>query len=204
MYSDFIDAIRHLTLALEPKRIEWAVSGAVAANLYRDQVRSTSDLDVMVVIADKSIDVVTEALHQHGWTSTNVLDGWLIRAATPEGERLDVLVCTTEYERGAIARARKFELGGDRQCKTLAVEDVLILKLIADRFQDNADVESILATQPELDWEYMSQWLEEFDLEERLQRIEDSALAAGRLPRKIRRETNRGSSTTKRKGHTEN
>ena len=88
--------------------------------------------------------MVTDILKQHGWTSINVVDDWLVRAEMSDGERLDVLVSTTEYENGAISRAQDIDLGVAHACKTLAIEDVLISKLIADRFQDNADVESIL------------------------------------------------------------
>lgn len=44
----------------------------------------------------------------------------------------------------------------------LAVEGVVILKLIADRTQDAADVESINVAQPDFDQDYMVRWFEEF------------------------------------------
>ena len=188
MEIDFIDTIRNLTTTFDTAGIEWAVAGAVAANLYRDQVRATSDLDILLTLTGRSVESVTDALHGSGeWSSINVVEDWLVRAASPDGGRLDVIVTTTDYEKEALAKAKTIDLGDSRSCKTLAVEDVLILKLIADRFQDNADVESILATRPELDWDYMSKWIEVFDLEDRLQRIEDAAIEAGRLTEKLPR-----------------
>ena len=50
MHSDFVDTIRELAVAFEREGLDWAIAGAVAANLYRDQVRSTSDLDVVVAL----------------------------------------------------------------------------------------------------------------------------------------------------------
>ena len=111
---------------------------------------------------------------------------------------MDVLVTNTDYEREAISRAQTIDLGDSNRCKTLAVEDVLLLKLIADRFQDNADVESILATQPKIDWDYMSKWMEEFDLDERLRRIENAAIAAGRVSTKIDRTPSRSKDSSER------
>ena len=41
---------------------------------------------------------------------------------------------------------------------------------------------------PDLDMDYMSNWLEEFDLHDRLQRIEDGVIEAGLLNGKITRQ----------------
>ena len=87
MHIDFIDAIRNLNSAFEPEGIQWAVAGAVAANLYRDQVRSTSGLVVMLTLVDQRIETVTAALNKNGWTSIGVLDDWLLRAETSDGEQ---------------------------------------------------------------------------------------------------------------------
>ena len=69
--------MRHLSDALDSVGVSWAVAGAVAANHYRDQIRTTADLDVMLSLADKSVDVVLDALHQHGWGSIEVIEDWL-------------------------------------------------------------------------------------------------------------------------------
>ena len=183
----FKTALRDLSATLDPIGILWAVVGAVAANNYRDQVRTTTDLDVLLSLADKNVDVVIETFHQHGWHSVEIITDSLLRAQHPYAGRLDVLVSGTEYEKGAIARAHQIDLGQGRFYRTVAIEDVMILKLLADRFIDNADIESILLKRPELEWSYMSHWLQEFDLEGRLQRIEDAAIASGALTEKIRR-----------------
>ena len=66
----------------------------------------------------------------------------------------------------------------------LAVEDVVILKLIADRTQGAADVESIIVAQPDFDRDYMVRWFEEFgalDLAGRFRRRETNAIERGLL-----------------------
>lgn len=193
--DSFDDTIRDLSNALDSEGISWVVAGGVAANHYRDQVRSTIDLDVMLSLSDTSVHVVQDALQRHGWEPIEVIEGWLLRAQHPVMGRLDVLMSVTEYEKGAIARSHQEDLDEDQTYKTLAIEDVLILKLIADRFQDNADVESILATQPALDWDYMTRWIEEFELDERLERIESVAIERGSLTERIKRESSSRGST---------
>lgn len=101
MEIDFIDTMRTLTTTFDTAGIEWAVAGAVAANLYRDQVRATSDLDILLTLTGRSVEsVVTDALHASGeWSSIKVVEGWLVRAASPDGTRLYVIVTTTDYEK---------------------------------------------------------------------------------------------------------
>lgn len=189
--EQFATALRELSDALTPLGIDWAVAGAVAVNNYRDQIRTTTDLDVMLSLTDQTVEVVRDALHQHGWDQIEVIEKWLVRAQHPVTGRLDVLVTQTEYELGAIARAKIVSIDETHMCKTLAVEDVVILKLMADRYRDNADVQSILVNQPEFDWDYMAKWIEEFDLGERLKRIEDAAIAEGRLKERVSRKSYR-------------
>ena len=186
-YDDFKVALCILSEILGREGIEWAISDAVAANQYRDEIRATTDLDVIIALAGKSIDTVADALQKRGWSSSDVVADWLLRVEHPRAGRLDILASTTEYEVGAISRSNQvaFDFDNDRTFKVLAIEDVLILKLVADRYCDNADVESVLATYPKLDWDYIGKWIETFELDERLRRIEEGALKAGILNRRI-------------------
>ena len=176
----FVPALRDLADILTRRGIEWAVAGAVAANNYRDETRTTSDLDVLLTLGASSISDIQDALHQRGWRTTALVpEGFLLRVEHPNHGRIDVLVSQTDYEDAALARAQAADLGANFRFKTLAVEDVLILKLIANRYRDIADVESILCARPRLDWPYMARWFAEFELDDRYQQIESGALASG-------------------------
>lgn len=186
----FVIQLRDLSDALEPLGINWAVAGAVAANNYRDQIRSTTDIDVLLTLADQEMVVVLDALRQHGWESVDVITEYLIRSQHPIAGRLDILVSGTDYEVGAIARAQRAYLDDNHTFRTLAIEDVIILKLFADRYIDRSDILSILMRRPTLDWDYLTKWLKEFELEHRLDEIESSALAKGELTGPIRSQPN--------------
>ena len=174
-----VPALRDLCEALAELGVDWAVAGAVAANNYRDETRTTTDLDVLLALAGSGMAEVEAALHRRGWTTTALVpEGWLLRVQHPRGGRIDVVASITDYEARALARAHSATVD-DLRFKTMAVEDVVILKLIANRFRDIADVESILSAKPRFDWAYMAGWFEEFDLGERYRRIEDDALAQG-------------------------
>ena len=176
--------MRDLADALDGRGIDWAVAGAVAANNYRDETRTTTDLDVMVALAGNDLAEVEDALHQCGWITTAVAEDFLLRVEHAVAGRLDLMVSGTDYETGAIARAHKVRYDEHLAFKVLAVEDVVILKLIADRLRDGADVESILVARPDFDREYMERWFEEFgdlNLRERLRRIKTNAMERGLL-----------------------
>lgn len=179
----FVKALRDLSSALDEHGIEWAVAGAVAANNYRDEIRTTSDLDVLLALSGNPLANVQVALHQRGWNTTGVAEDFLLRMQHPLAGRVDVMVSGTDYENGAIARALRVSYDQHLSFKTLAVEDVVILKLIADRHRDNADIESILVAQPDFDPEYLARWFAEFDLDERFTRIVKAALESGLLPK---------------------
>ena len=178
----FVKALRDLSSALDGRGIEWAVAGAVAANNYRDETRTTGDLDVLLALSGNQLADVQDALHQRGWNTTGVAGDFLLRMQHPQAGRVDVMVSGTDYEHGAIARAHQGSYDQHLSFKTLAVEDVVILKLIADRHRDNADVESILVARPQFDRAYMARWFAEFDLDERFERIVKTAMASGLLP----------------------
>ena len=150
---------------------DWAVVGGHAANLYRRDARATVDVDVLVSTDRRSMAELREALAQVGWAMRSMPEGgWLLRVVHPRYGSLDVIASETDYQRTALARAKVTRFG-DIPLRALAVEDVIIHKLIADRYKDEADVHDILRTDPVLDRDYLGKWLDEWGLRERYERI---------------------------------
>ena len=56
----FARALRDLSDALDRGGIQWAVAGAVAANNYRDETRTTSGLDVLRALSGVDIAEVQD------------------------------------------------------------------------------------------------------------------------------------------------
>jgi hypothetical protein len=79
-----------------------------------------------------------------------------------------------EYQEGAIARTSSETIAGGQAVPVLAIEDVLLHKLIAGRFQDLADVEAILAARPPLDRGYLMPWIACWELQDAWTRIPGS------------------------------
>lgn len=132
-------------------------------------------------LVDQDIAMIGDLLQAERWRSVRRAADWLLRAMDEDGNMPVVVATEAKYEEKAIARSKEEALPYGTKYKTLAVEDVLIFKLITNCFQDNANVESILRTRPSINLEYVAKWLNEFEVWDRLKRIERIAINDGRL-----------------------
>ena len=65
----------------------------------------------------------------------------------------------TDYQRTALERALPETFGGDLTVRVLAVEDVIVHKLLAQRPQDDADIAAILEAGKLMDVDYLEHWM---------------------------------------------
>ena len=166
-------SISHLKKVLDGLSIQWVLIGALAANRYRGSPRLTNDIDLLLADTGTGIDQLEDAL---------VFSGWTVFRADPHGELLrlkhvehgiaDLLIAGTDYQKRAIDRAVAETVKGE-SIKVLTVEDVIIHKLIAGRFQDLADIEAILKTGLDFDHVYVDYWIEYWDLLERWNKFQE-------------------------------
>lgn len=72
---------------------------------------------------------------------------------------IDVLLADSEYLRTALERRRQILLG-EVSVPIVTVEDLIVLKTLAGRLQDQADLEKIKLRQDDLDvdWRYVDEW----------------------------------------------
>ena len=81
---------------------------------------------------------------------------------------VDLLLADSEYLKTALSR-RRMVVFGELNVPILAIEDLIVLKTLAGRLQDQADLEKIRARQDELhvDWSYVDGWKIKLDLHEK-------------------------------------
>lgn len=150
--------------------IRWVLIGAHAANRYRAATRLTHDIDLLLTDAGDGTQL-RDGLERDGWQVQQVGAGDLLRLRHPALGVADVLIAGTDYQQLAIQRARSELIDDVVNVPVLTIEDVILHKLIAGRFQDLADIEAILVTQPVLDRTYLTQWLGYWSLQDAWQRI---------------------------------
>jgi len=141
---------------LDALGVRWTIIGALAALEYRADVRITTDADFLVEWRD---DLV-EALEGAGFDVEIVADAGEpphVLYVHGKGVKADLMLPVVEYQRVALDRAGRY----------LAIEDVIVHKLLAWRPRDRDDVASILATDPELDEDYIEHWAHEWEVRDR-------------------------------------
>lgn len=172
MERSALDALRELLAALG---IPWVLIGALAANRYRITTRLTQDVDLLLAGLGPGLAALERALSDAGWSVRRAAPGGeILRLRHPELGAADLIVAGTEYERTAIGRARPEALSPGSEVRVLAVEDVVVMKLIAGRAQDLADIEAILAAKPRLDDGYVTGWAEQWGVLDLWQRLRAS------------------------------
>lgn len=130
--------------------------GAHAANRYRVEVRHTLDVDFLATSLHDVDAILTKA-------------GFAVRVVTDDGTPymisarrgsvvVDLLLAETEYQRLAMQRA----IDG-----VLTAEDVIVHKLIAGRPRDLDDIDSILASDVNLNERYIVEHAEAWGVLER-------------------------------------
>lgn len=152
-------ALIALGTALDALGVYWALAGGLAANRYRPMPRTTEDIDLVVAGDQSTRERITAALQEGGWSIRFMdSDGELLRLDHDEYGLADLIVAGTEYQLQALNRARREPLAGTFAASVLQAEDVIVHKLIANRYQDLADIEAILAAGTALDEPYIERW----------------------------------------------
>ena len=152
---------------LKAEEVAGVVIGGLAACCW-GRPRLTRDVDVLVVV-DES--------RWAGFLATGAKYGFVPRQSDtlafaqqsrvllmrhePSGLDADVVFGSLPFERETVARAVWIDLGGVR-VPLARPEDLIILKAVAHRPQDLADIQAILAAQPRLNLRRVRRWVQEF------------------------------------------
>jgi hypothetical protein len=144
------------------------IGGVAVAILGRP--RATRDVDTLALISEDQWATVLSMAKGHGIEArvenplefarrTHVL---LVRHIDA-GIDIDVLLGCLPYQEEAVGRGKIHNLGGVR-VRLPSVEDLLIMKAIAQRPQDVRDIEGLLDVHPEADIQTVRQWVREFSI----------------------------------------
>lgn len=150
----------------------YVVIGGHAVNCWLEP-RLTGDIDVAVSGNRAQAEALRAALlsegfrvtREHGAGVTSGPD--FVRFVSADGEAvIETQAAKTEFQREVIRRAVSTPEG----VRVATVEDLIVLKLIADRTKDQADIEGLLNL-GSLDWEYIEKWTAIWGVSERLHRM---------------------------------
>lgn len=163
-----LDSVYRVAGALERSRFPYAFIGGVALNTW-GVPRATFDLDLALSVSPsrssellaglREIGAIVDQAFERGFRD-RVQGMEKLHAHLPAGASLmaiDVFFATTPFLESVLERRAGIDLGrGPIWVCTAA--DLILLKLLADRRKDRADVENVLSVQSVPELEYMRRW----------------------------------------------
>lgn len=160
-------ALRDLGAWFQDAPTPGMVIGGVAASLL-GRPRVTRDIDALVLLDESEWKAFLAKGARFGFvprlsdalTFARQARVLLVRHEA-SGIDLDIAFGALPFEEEAVARTVWRDVGGVRIPLPLP-EDLLIMKAVAHRPRDMADIESILDAQPKLDLPRVRRWVREF------------------------------------------
>lgn len=165
---DFGAVLAALNRELAAQDIPFMIIGGQAVLLHGEP-RLTQDIDIALGIDPTGLPMILAVcaaldLQPLPRDPAKFVAETFVLPARPRavGPRVDFIFSNTEYERLAIERAVRVELGGGR-IPFAAAEDLIIHKLFAGRPRDLEDAASVVrAKGKSLDWKYLQRWGKHF------------------------------------------
>lgn len=178
--STLLNALFAVHAVLDDEGIEHALCGGIAANLYREEVRATTDVDLYVACAAPQLVTLARRFESEGWRAHPVWrQAELVRLDHDALPRVDLLVASTSFERAAVGRAIEARVD-DEVIPVLRAEDLIVFKLVAGRARDYEAVAAIInAHLDELDTDFVERSLADLGVEDRWARALDEAKREG-------------------------
>lgn len=163
-----------LARALHQAKLPHALIGGHGVNAYLEP-RFTADIDLTVKADLEAISRFRRELENAGYHVTSEYGAdlpsgpdfvRLARAATDPP--IEIQAAKTRFQGSVIARAQPTPRGPAVATR----EDLIVLKLIANRSKDLADLAGLVRL-PGLDWEYLARWAREWEVFDRLTRVRE-------------------------------
>lgn len=167
--ASFIEGFVLMNRFLQEHQIRYVLIGGLAAG-YWGEPRFTADMD-FTVVSRTGLKSVTKLFKEGGFV-VEPKGEWQTKVfgKGPLKFQADLILAQTDYEDWVIQRATTIKMF-DVKVPISSAEDLIILKLIANRRQDLLDIENVLKNHfAVLDKEYLKKWVLFWELDERFQR----------------------------------
>jgi len=165
--AHLIESFALLNEFFQSKHIRYCLIGGIAAG-YWGEPRYTQDMDFTVVSRTRSLDDIIELFKKDGFkVRSNGKNQCQVFQKGKLKFMADLILAEVDYQDWVVDRAIDITVF-DIKTKICTAEDLIILKLIANRRRDLLDIETVLKRMDrQLDKEYLKKWFEFWKLEER-------------------------------------
>ena len=175
MKAGLLEGIKEAAGLLEA----WGKPGALIGGLAfvaRVRPRFTDDIDLLLTVPQEQLEAFLDLAARRGFSfgkedRQGFLDAGLLSMKSPLGLSFDVLVADDPLLNSAVKRATPLDFGGV-SIPVISIEDLLLLKLDANRYLDLDDAIAIKdAHGATLDRAYLAQLAEAVGIVDRLERL---------------------------------
>jgi hypothetical protein len=171
-----IHALSDLIAEFNRRGVCYALAGGWAYSALVEP-RATTDIDLLVLLEPPSREQVqtlvsslfdSTVIHPAPMVFQGVSIWRVVGIRANQEIILDLLLADSVYLQSALSRARMVPFGSVL-VPILTLEDLILLKLMAGRLQDQADLEKIRAREADLqiDWAYVERWKQPLGLVDR-------------------------------------
>lgn len=172
---DIVSTLSFLLEEFDKQKLNYAIIGGLALHTA-GVARATSDIDFLVLIADKEMikEILKKIDYELKFESINVLNFF-----GKDGQgRVDFLIAHRKYARSMLERAKELPLFGMFKAKVVTVEDQIGLKVQSisnDKeryFQDMSDIQLLIKNNlDKMNLELVKEYFKLFKKEEELEKI---------------------------------
>ncbi|HJZ91321.1 MAG TPA: nucleotidyl transferase AbiEii/AbiGii toxin family protein [Gemmataceae bacterium] len=179
--SPLTQSLVELTRLFDRLGLAYALMRGLAVRVYGIP-RATYDIDFTLAIRREYLEGLYQAVEGLGYTVPEAYaSGWVDEVAgmplvkfrlyvEDNGIDIDVFLAESPYQHEILARRRREEADGVA-VYLVSPEDLILLKLIAGRPRDVADVHNVLFIQGQVDVAYMREWSERLGIADRLAEV---------------------------------
>jgi predicted nucleotidyltransferase len=170
--TNLTDPLLHFIRLLGQYNIPYAVIGGIAVTILA-QNRFTDDVDFTITLDEKQAKILERhfrndpsyKIHQLNFISLpNIPD--MFRIFWKEIP-VDLLVANTDFQKEIVMRAKTIDYEG-QSVRVATPEDLIVLKLLADRPIDRQDIDSLIKATKTLEWTYIEKWARVWEIEDKL------------------------------------
>lgn len=184
--KDLAEVVRELVSLFNSEGLPYVITGELAARFYSIP-RAANDVDFALSVDREHLTKLLTKIEELGYS---VLEpyraGWVDSVGGMpivkvrlfgEGKNVDadIFIAETPFQKSAMERKVLADVEG-QTAYIVTAEDLLLLKLCADRPRDRIDVTDILFSQGKLDEEYIETWAKKLGVEQRWKTAKENAL----------------------------
>jgi len=161
-------------------KLSYAVMGGLAVRVHGIP-RPTFDVDFELSVNSEALHAFFSSAAELGYTIAEPFrNGWrdevggmpLVKMKTyldvGHSVDVDIFIDETAFQHSVMDRRQQLTIEG-RKVQFISAEDLILLKLLANRPRDLGDVADVLFVQGQLDEPYLAHWAEQLGIRDRLQ-----------------------------------